>query len=86
MRLGIELADHIVEQLTPEGFVIVRTTSVTPGTCVHASFRTPDGLSIALDAAACPLDGSELQRFEFIGATPELLNLLLHSPDTGSIH
>lgn len=85
VRIGLEEAAHAVKQLSVTGFSIASPTPRLPGVRTHVSFQLPAGLSISFEAVARP-GRAGLQRFDFVDADPELLDLLLTAADTSVIH
>jgi len=85
VRIGLEETAHPVKHLSLAGFSVVSPTPYQPGVRAHVSFQLPAGLSISFEAIARP-GRAGLQRFDFIDADPELLDLLLAAADTSVIH
>lgn len=87
VRLGLEETAYPVQHLTADGFSVASGSPRTPGLHTHVSFQLTGGLSISFEVVARALQGlSGLQRFDFIEADPDLIELLLTTAESDVIH
>jgi hypothetical protein len=87
VRLGLEETAYAVQHLTVDGFSIIPGSPRTPGAHSHVSFQLDGGLSISFEVVAHSAHTlSGLQRFDFIDADPDLIQLLLTTAKSDVIH
>lgn len=87
VRIDLEETAHEVRHLTAEGFTTAPAAPRTPGMHAHVSFQLPGGLSISFEVVARAWQqASRVQRFDFVDADPDLLELLLTTADSRVIH
>ena len=83
----LEETAYAVQHLTVDGFSIAPGAPRTPGLHAHVSFQLAGGLSISFEVVARTTQGlSGLQRFDFVEADPDLIELLLTTAESDVIH